>query len=350
MLFRDREQFDPAIFDTLLRSPRITRRALVFRLLPRSLFTFLSLPILQSCMRAELPAETFVAKVRHYSSDIRSAILSGFRELGVRSDEIKGKSILLKPNLVETRANAPHINTHPSVIRAAIEAFRNLGASQVMVAEGSGHCRDPLRLLEETGIMDVLSEDRIPFVDLNYDDIYTVPNAGGHSRLRTLTLPLTLRKVDWIVSMAKMKTHHWAGVTLSMKNLFGLMPGSYYGWPKNVLHHAGIDDCILDINATVRPHFAIVDGIVGMEGDGPIMGTPKEAGVIVMGRNFPAVDATCARVMGINPQRVEHLTDSSGRMGTIRDENIRQRGETISSVQTPFTLIDKIPAQRALLR
>ncbi len=171
-----------------------------------------------------------------------------------------------------------------------------------MVAEGSGHCRDTLRLLEETGIMDVLAEDRIPFVDLNYDDIYTVPNAGGHSRLKTLTLPLTLRKVDWIVSMAKLKTHHWAGVTLSMKNLFGLMPGSFYGWPKNVLHHAGIEDCILDINATVRPHFAIVDGIVGMEGDGPIMGTPKAAGVIVMGRNFPAVDATCARIMGIDPQ------------------------------------------------
>jgi len=348
MLFRDWKRFDPAIFDTLLRSPRITRRDLVFRLLPRGIFTLLSLPFLHACMRSEAPVETFVAKVPRYNADIRSAILSGFRELGVRPDEIKGRSILLKPNLVETKAHAPHINTHPSVIRAAIEAFRSLGASQVMVAEGSGHCRDTLRLLEETGIMDILAEDRIPFVDLNYDDIYTVPNAAGHSRLKTLTLPLTLRKVDWIVSMAKLKTHHWAGVTLSMKNLFGLMPGSYYGWPKNVLHHAGIEDCILDINATVRPHFAIVDGIVGMEGDGPIMGEPKAAGVIIMGRNFPAVDATCARIMGIDPKQVDHLADSSGRLGAIREENIRQRGETISSVQTPFTLIDRIPAQKKL--
>lgn len=348
MLCRDGQHSVSTAFETILRSSRISRRELVFRLLPRGLLTILSIPMLHACMRAESTSEAFIAKVPHYGVDIRSAILSGFRELGVGPGEIKGKVILLKPNLVETRADAPHINTHPCVIRAAADAFRSLGASHVMVAEGSGHCRDTLRLLEESGIADVLVEGRIPFVDLNYDDVYTVSNAGGHSRLKTLTLPLTLRKVDWIVSMAKLKTHHWAGVTLSMKNLFGLMPGSFYGWPKNVLHHAGIENSILDINATVRPHFAIVDGIIGMEGDGPIMGSPKAAGVIVMGRNFPAVDATCSRVMGIDPRRVDYLADSSGRLGTIREENIRQRGETIDSVSSDFDLLQKIPAHRGL--
>ena len=348
MPYRDGQPPAPHALETILRSSRISRRDLVFRLLPGGLLAVVSLPLLQACMRTESPSETFIANVPRYGADIRAAILSGFRELGVGSGEIKGKTILLKPNLVETRADAPHINTHPSVIRAAADAFRSIGASNVLVAEGSGHCRDTLRLLEETGIADVLVEDRIPFVDLNYDDVYTIPNAGSHSRLKTLTLPLTLRKVDWVVSMAKLKTHHWAGVTLSMKNLFGLMPGSFYGWPKNILHHAGIENCILDINATVRPHFAIVDGIVGMEGDGPIMGTPKAAGVIVMGRNFPAVDATCSRVMGIDPRRVNYLADASGSLGAIREENIRQRGELLSAVQTPFMLVDRIPAQKKL--
>jgi len=348
MLYRDGRYTISTALEAMLRSSRISRRDLVFRLLPGGLFTFLSLPLLQACTRAEIPAEAFIAKVPRYGADIRSAILSGFRELGVTPGELKGKTILLKPNLVETRADAPHINTHPGVIRAAADAFRSLGASNVLLAEGSGHCRDTLRLLEESGIADVLVEDRIPFVDLNYDDVYIVPNAGGHSRLKTLTLPLTLRKADWIVSMAKLKTHHWAGVTLSMKNLFGLMPGSFYGWPKNVLHHAGIENCILDINATVKPHFAIVDGIVGMEGDGPIMGSPKAAGVIVMGRNFPAVDATCSRVMGIDPRRVDYLADASGRLGAIREGNILQRGELITAVETPFMLVDRIPAQKKL--
>ena len=90
-------------------------------------------------------------------------------------------------------------------------------------------------------------------------------------------LPEALKRADIVVSMPKLKTHHWVGATLSMKNLFGVMPGVYYGWPKNVLHYAGISESILDITATVRPHLAIVDGIVGMEGDGPIMGTAKAA-------------------------------------------------------------------------
>jgi len=145
-----------------------------------------------------------------------------------------------------------------------------------------------------------------------------------------------------------MKTHHWAGVTLSMKNLFGTLPGVFYGWPKNVLHMAGIDAAVFDINATLRPHFAIVDGIVGMEGDGPIMGSPKKAGVLVMGRSLPAVDATCARLMGINPYRIKYLAGADGKLGTIDASRIRQRGETWQSVRTDFQLLDYIEAHRGL--
>ena len=130
-------------------------------------------------------------------------------------------------------------------------------------------------------------------------------------------LPATLRRADLIVSLPKLKTHHWVGVTLSLKNFFGVMPGIVYGWPKNVLHHAGIGRSILDITAAVRPHLAIVDGIVGMEGDGPIMGTPRRPGVLVMGTNLPAVDATCARLMQIDPWRVGYLAAASSRLGPI---------------------------------
>jgi uncharacterized protein (DUF362 family) len=173
-------------------------------------------------------------------------------------------------------------------------------------------------------------------------------NVGGVSRLKSLTLPAILDQVDWIISVPKMKTHHWAGVTLSMKNLFGLMPGIVYGWPKNALHYSGIHRCILDINATVRPHFAIVDGVTGMEGDGPIMGTPKEAGVIVMGRDLAAVDATGARIMGVDPMKVPYLRAGRGWLGTVSEKKIVQKGESIAAVQTRFALLDHIPAQRGL--
>lgn len=296
----------------------------------------------------EKPAETFIVKAPRYQMGLASLILNGLGELGVSRREIRGRSILLKPNLVETRPGAGHINTHPLVVRAAAEAFLHLGAGRVLVAEGVGHRRDSLLVLEESGLAEVLFEDRIPFVDLNYDTVFSAANNFRATRLATLTLPETLRQVDWVVSLAKMKTHHWAGVTLSMKNLFGVMPGSYYGWPKNVLHAAGIEESILDITAALKPQLAIVDGIIGMEGDGPIMGTPREAGVLVMGRNLPAVDATCARIMGIDASRIGYLRRASGSLGSIREASIRQRGEPIAAVRTPFALIEKIPAHQGI--
>jgi uncharacterized protein (DUF362 family) len=289
-----------------------------------------------------------IARALTYEADLAGILVRGLKELGITPGEVKGKTVLLKPNLVETSLGAPHINTHPLVVRGAAEAFLKLGAGRVLVAEGPGHIRDTLLVLEESGLAEVLQEDRIPFIDLNYDMGYQVPNAGRFSPLKTLTLPVTLKEADIIVSLAKLKTHHWAGVTLSMKNLFGLMPGSFYGWPKNVLHVAGIDHCIIDINATVRPHLAIVDGIVGMEGDGPIMGTPKEVGVLVLGRNLTAVDATCARLMGVDPHRVRHLALAGDRLGPIRENQISQTGENIASVRTNFQLLDYIPAHRGL--
>jgi uncharacterized protein (DUF362 family) len=324
-----------------------TRREVLFG----SLGGFLAsscIPYLAGCSTGKRSADVLISKIAAYESDIASILFAGFRELGIKESEIRGRRILLKPNLVEPHRGVGHINTHPLVVRGAVEAFLRAGASSVLVAEGPGHTRDSLLMLEESGLGDVLREDRITFVDLNNVAGYSVRNAGRRTRLRTLTLPVTLRDADWVVSVAKMKTHHWAGVTLSMKNLFGVMPGIYYGWPKNLFHWEGIDNSILDINETVKSNFAIVDGIVGMEGDGPIMGTPKQAGVLVMGRNLPAVDATCARIMGIDPQKVPYLAAAEGNLGPIRERNIRQRGEPILSVRTDFSLVEKIGAHRGL--
>ena len=326
----------------------LTRRDFLIRTVLSSMTALYSTSWL-GCTKPLPAAETFIAKIRDYQSEIASLILSGFTELKIGKPEIQGKRILLKPNLIESHIGMVHVTTHPLVIRGAIEAFLRMGANKVIVGEGPGHSRDTLRVIEEVGLVDVLSEDRIAFVDLNQDELYTVTNENKASHLKTLTLPDTLRQVDWIVSMPKMKTHHWSGVTLSMKNLFGIMPGIVYGWPKNVLHQAGIDGCILDITAAVKPHLAIVDGIVGMEGDGPIMGTPRYAGVLVMGRNLPAVDATCVRIMGYDPRHISYLPEASRKLGPIREDRILQRGETITSVKTKFQLEKNIPAHRKLL-
>ncbi len=285
-------------------------------------------------------AGVFIGSAASYEADLVALIGSGLKELGLTRQQIRGKRVLLKPNLVETALGRGHINTHPAMVVAAAEAFRRLDAVEVFVAEGQGHRRDSWLVLDESGMGRALAEAGLRFVDLNHDDVEPVPNLGHWTKLKELYLPRTLRSADIVVSMPKLKTHHWAGVTCAMKNLFGVMPGIVYGWPKNVLHFSGIPNSILDINATVRPTLAIVDGIVGMDGDGPIMGNPKQVGAVVMGTNFPAVDATCVRLMDLNPLGVEYLTLASGRLGPILERNITQLGEPITALRTRFEVLD----------
>lgn len=281
-------------------------------------------------------ADVVVAKAPSYAADLAGIIRAGLAELGLGPAWARRKSVLLKPNLVEPSLAAPHVNTHPAVVRAAAEVFRSWGAREVFVAEGQGHCRDTAYVLEQSGLGPVLDDGELEFVDLNHDDLFDAPNRAGWTGLGALHLPASLRRADLVVSMPKLKTHHWVGVTLAMKNLFGVMPGVAYGWPKNVLHQAGIEASILDIVAAVRPSLAIVDGVVGMEGDGPLMGSPVAAGVLVMGTNLPAVDASGARLMGVDPLAVPYLAATSGWLGPVAAGHIRQRGEPIAALARPF--------------
>lgn len=271
-----------------------------------------------------------VLKAASYTDDLAQRMREGLRMCGL---DVRGKSVLLKPNLVEfDRSTA--INTDVAVVAAALEVFRSLGASEVRIGEGPGHRRDTWDI---AGLARYRSEvpgfDEL-FTDLNRDDVSEVK---GFADEGSIFLPNTALKADLIVSLAKMKTHHWAGATLSMKNFFGLVPGSVYGWPKNKLHHVQIDRSIFELNRIFRRTFAIVDGIVGMEGNGPIQGTPKQCGVLVMGSDLPAVDATCCRVMGIEPAKIKYL-QMARTIGNTAEADIEQRGETIGSVRTDFEL------------
>ena len=115
--------------------------------------------------------------------------------------------------------------------------------------------------------------------------------------------------------MPNIKTHHWAVVTLSMKNMFGIMPGTKYGWPKNVLHWKGIHRSILDICATAPIHFVIADGVIAMEGNGPLHGSHRHLGKIVLANDPVAADFVCARLMGLNPSLIWHLDRASRFLG-----------------------------------
>src|SRR6202795_1913548 len=251
--------------------------------------------------------------------------------------DVRGKRVVIKPNLVEFDPGTT-INTHPMLVHAALEGFRAMGAADVRIAEGPGHRRVTMDLADAAGYFETIPHFEDLFIDLNLDDVSQVLLKDPFSRLNSVYFPNTALGADLLVSLPKMKTHHWVGATLSMKNFFGLVPGGVYGWPKNVLHWAGIDECIADLHALFPRSFAIVDGIVGMEGNGPIQGTPRAAEVVVAGASRVAVDATCCRIMGLDPAKIAFLQLAAG-AGGVSENLIPQIGERIDSVASRFAVL-----------
>lgn len=284
-------------------------------------------------------ANVFVARNQKYDGPLAATIQDGLLSCGAKPADFHGKRVLLKPNMVEPTRRIAHMTTHPAVVAATAEVFRIWGAS-VAIGEAPGHVRDTEMALAESGIVDAIDDTKSRFADLNYEEVAWQPNRGGRSKLRGFWFPRTIVEADYVVSLPKMKTHHWMGLTASMKNLYGVLPGIVYGWPKNVLHQHGIAETVFDINASLPSLLSVVDGIDCMEGDGPILGSLKQMGLIVVGTNLPAVDATVARIMGLSPERIPYLRLAENRLGPLSDNRILQRGENWREVASPFKIID----------
>jgi uncharacterized protein (DUF362 family) len=255
-----------------------------------------------------------ILSAARYDQPLKDTIARGIKLCGL---DVRGKRVLLKPNLVEFDPKGV-INTHPAVIEAAIDTFRSLGAAQVTVAEGPGHRRDNEYLLSASGLYDVIKEHRLRYVDLNSDDVRATPLRSKFTHLKQLYLPESLYNADLLV-----------------------VPGVVYGWPKNILHWQGISNSILDINSSLPlPQFAIVDGIIGMEGNGPLQGPAKNSGVVIFGDDLVAVDATAARLMMLEPAKIDYLATAGEFLGNLNREQITQIGEPIEKVQQDFKIID----------
>jgi hypothetical protein len=190
--------------------------------------------LLESCSRTSPevmePARVSIVRAPGYDADLLSVI----RELIVDHDlEVRNKRVVLKPNLVEFDPGTP-INTNPIFVEAVLEAFRSLGAAEVRIAEGPGHRRGTLDMADQAGYFQSIPGFESIFTDLNLDAVTEVPLKVRHSKIASLYLPNTVLGCDLLVSLPKLKTHHWVGATLSMKNLFGLVPGGSMAGRKTI--------------------------------------------------------------------------------------------------------------------
>jgi len=236
---------------------------------------------------------------------------------------LANKKVFIKPNIVEFNFNRP-IHTNPLVVEALIQFCIEEGAREIVVGEGSGHRRNMGCLLRECGLEAILIKHKIRFVDINYDEPIKVTNLGANSSMGHIYFSKEAYQSDVLISVPKLKTHHWTSVTLSLKNMFGIASSQAYGWPKNELHFQGIVNSIVDINCTRKPDLTLVDGILGMQGDGPLYGDAVKANFLMMGDDSVAVDSTCSRWMGFNPKEIVHIKVAfqSG-VGNIETDKIK---------------------------
>ena len=279
------------------------------------------------------PAIVGLLKFHSYNDDIVSPI----RDLWKISEmpDVKGRSILIKPNLVE-RGNYELAPTNPVIIDAAIEVLVELGASKIIVGEGSAFRRDTYSLAMSSGLIQVLDKHGVQFIDLNFDELIPVRTRDGWFPNNThLWLPKHVCDADFILSMPKLKTHHWTGVTLSLKNLIGTIPGSRYGWSKNIVHMNGVNRTIIGIYQLLPPVISIVDGIIGMEGNGPLYGEPVKHGLIALGSDPLAVDTICTQLMGFSVNDILHLSAAAW-AGIGQAKRIETRGVSPDQLQEHY--------------
>jgi uncharacterized protein (DUF362 family) len=285
-----------------------------------------------------------ILHAEQYSQELDQVLLKGLQLFPL---DVRAKTVVLKPNLVDYLPGDA-INTHPMLVLAAVEAFRHLGAKSVVIAEGPGHQRDTQFVLFQSGYEESLRNEGIRFVDLNRDELIRTPLRANYTGMKDLWLPRTVLEADFLVSMPKIKTHHWSGVTLAMKNMFGVVPGARYGWPKNILHWKGIQQSILDLCATVLIQFVIADGVIAMEGNGPLNGTPRRLGKIVLADDPVAADATCARLMGFDPEKIAHIREGSRFLGNAEPTHIDQVGDTVWPPTAAFHVVPEFQNLYAL--
>ena len=183
----------------------------------------------------------------------------------------------------------------PRIVEALVKRF---AGREIVIGESCVIGYDALQTFQRTGYAELAERYGLKLVDLNQVDRYEVGWRYG-----TLKLPVYLQTHEY-VNVAKLKTHIQAGVTLGLKNQKGLLLSE----DKKRFHKLGLNDCIRALGEVVRPDLTLVDGIVGLEGDGPWRwGTPKEANLLVAGQDVVEVDNVCLRLMGFDHDHAPHI-------------------------------------------
>ena len=256
---------------------------------------------------------------------------------------LKGKKVLIKPNAARLASPGEGVTTHPLVVAATIDHLKEAGAKDIVIGESCIFGVNAQEAFRVTGMEEISGSRGVRLIDFDQEAPMEIRVPAG-KLVKKMKVPSILKEFDFIISIPVMKTHMHTRVTLSIKNMKGILwrkeKARFHQLRQERKDSRGfkeLDIAISEMASVLLPHFAIIDGTVGMEGMGPAYGKAKKAGVIVAGGNALSADAVAARLMGFTPEKVPHLKLSAEKdLGEIRLTKIFIEPEDYLKWETPF--------------
>jgi uncharacterized protein (DUF362 family) len=270
-------------------------------------------------MQAESPVVAVVKGERGHEPVFKALDLIDYKSALVGYD-----TALIKVNFITDKAWDTGATTDPIVVEAIIKKLEDLPV-KIYVVESDATITNADKAFEATGMKDMCSRNGVEWLNLRYvKDQVELPVPDGET-LKSITMPRLVTE-SAVISAAKLKTHVNTTVTLGMKNMFGLLPDKF----KGKYHMKGISKVVVDINTVLRPALTVIDGFVGMEGRGPVDGTPVQMNLIIAGKDVVATDATAARIMGFNPYEITHIRKAFEKgLGSSEAQILGEKLETV---------------------
>ncbi len=270
---------------------------------------------------------------------VRVAVIKGERGLEpvyraldlVEYDKIfKGKrKALIKVNFITTKDWRTGATTDPMVVEAIVNRLRTIKV-EPMIIESDATGTDADKAFIASGMKELCDRLGVEWRNLRHDNDRVEIKINGGEALKSIKVPRIVTE-NPVVSAAKLKTHMQTQVTLGMKNMFGILPDKF----KGKFHLLGMDKVIVDVCVAVKPALIVIDGFVGLEGKGPVNGTPVKMDAIIAGIDPVATDYTAARVMGFDPERIGQIRLAKER-GLGDWEEIEVVGDGVEAVRREF--------------
>jgi uncharacterized protein (DUF362 family) len=274
-------------------------------------------------MQSDLPVVAVVQGERGHEPVFKALDLIDYRKVLVGYDKV-----LIKVNFITTKTWDTGATTDPVVVEAIIKKLSDLPV-KVYVVESDATITNADKAFETTGMREMCRRNGVEWLNLRHIKDKVKIDIPDCEVLKSVTVPRLVME-SAVISAAKLKTHVDTAVTLGMKNMFGLLPEKF----KGKYHVKGISKVVVDINTVLHSALTVIDGFVGMEGQGPIDGTPVQMNLIIAGMDPVATDATAARIMGFNPYEITHIRKAHEK-GLGKSEAIIL-GEKIEKVKRQF--------------